>query len=1181
MASAQPTDRGPEPDLPPPEAPNRGRNHNRPRRNRNTPTDPDGDGTGHERSIGQRRAGGGRGRNRGLPDNRPQQQTLSADASASVDGQSYPPTEHRGRGRGHQRRSSAFGSRNANVAIRTVGGRTFGAQLTVNTAEATGAATSSAESMLSPKAASFVPSSLPPSGKASHAHKSVQPRKRRASKSTAPDLPTRIHEDIDNGQYECAVCTNEIFRDSKIWSCMTCWSVFHFSCIKKWSHSEGAKVTQRRGENEEIASTQWRCPGCNLPQDITPSTFTCWCSKEVDPRSLTGLPPFSCGQTCSRMHTIPKSCPHPCSTQCHAGPCPPCPLMGPTQSCFCGRQQVTKRCVDTDYDHGWSCGEICGELMPCGEHSCERPCHEGLCGACEVPIDARCYCGQVQKEIVCCERGDDRSSTVILQEGGSDAIIETWIGIFDCGNICGRPYDCGKHSCEKRCHPQDATETHCPRSPDVVSHCPCGKTKLDEITDQPRTSCSDPIPSCDKPCLKLLECGHSCKEVCHSSDCFPCSENITIKCRCGRTTSTTICHQGHLEQPQCMRVCRATKNCGRHECGEHCCPSERIASERQAQRKKGRPLHSHPHFADDDFEPEHICTRTCDRPLKCGNHNCPELCHKGPCNTCREAIFDEISCACGRTVLQPPLPCGTRPPPCRFECERVKDCGHSQVPHNCHLDDEPCPKCPFLTTKSCLCGRTQLKNQPCWLNDVRCGEVCGKTLKCGFHSCLKTCHRPGECEDAGTPCQQPCGKEMSCGHPCSASCHSPFPCKEDNPCDHKIFITCDCQRLKQEARCAVSKNTIGNASKSLKCDDECARLERNRKLALALNIDPDTHTDDHIPYSADTLNMYIANTPWCQEQEKVLRTFAADPEEKRYRFKPMKSLQRGFIHALAEDFGFDSESMDPEPHRHIMIFKTPRFVIAPMKTLAECARIRQIQKAQQATLPVTDASKQWRKSNIVGEPFNAFLITQPKFALTNEELRSAIAVAQSSQTLQLHLEIDFLPSEEIVLHPTRKQQSWRPSTPDRALEERLISLKPALEQSIALSGMGKLELCRADDSLNITSRESEGAAGGWSQVVAKAARAPKVFVKSEPVQAQNGYAVLSTSATKAKVKQEKKKKVVIDDDWEAAEAREEEKERTATVDHIGDEIGSGAAGSEESKRASVQSEGNVEGLHTE
>lgn len=1157
--------------------PNRPRNHNRRQRHRNAPAAADGEATALNHPTVQRGGRGGRRRQQS-PGAQRHHAPLATDTASTEQIPSSIPAGTRGRG--NARRPGAFRSRGGSLPTRTVGGRTFGGQLTISTTESASGAASASGSALSPEAAAFVPSLLPPPGQTGHQRSVPRPRKRRASKSAAPDLPTRIHEDIDNGQYECAVCTNEVLRNSRIWSCKTCWSVFHLSCIKKWSTSVGAKVSQRRAEDEDpVVLAAWRCPGCNLPQEISPSNFTCWCAKETDPRSLPGLPPFSCGQTCSRPHTLPK-CPHPCSSPCHAGPCPSCPQMGPTQSCFCGRQEVSKRCVDTNYEHGWSCGEICGEMMPCGEHTCERPCHEGLCGACEVLIDARCYCGQVQREIICCERGNDKQSRALRDEPKSGSKeVEEWVGIFDCGNICGHPYDCGNHSCERPCHPQEEALPHCPRSPDVVTHCPCGKTKLDEITTSSRSSCSDPIPSCDKPCLKLLECGHPCKGVCHSGDCLACLEKITINCRCGRTTSTTVCHQGTLEQPQCMRVCRATLNCGRHECGERCCSGEKKAAERQAQRKKGRPLHlAAAHALDDGFEAEHICTRTCDRPLKCGNHTCHELCHKGPCNTCREAIFDEISCACSRTVLQPPLPCGTRPPPCRFQCEREKDCGHPQVSHNCHLDNEPCPKCPFLTTKFCLCGRNQLKNQPCWLVDVRCGEVCGKTLKCGFHRCTKLCHRSGECEDAARACQQPCGKGKSCGHPCSAPCHSPFSCKEDKPCEHKIFITCDCQRIKQEARCGATKNMVGNAGKSLKCDDECARLERNRKLALALNIDPETHTDDHVPYSAETLNMYLANASWCQEQEKTLRTFAADPDAKRYRFKPMRAHQRAFLHALCEDFGFDSESLDPEPHRHVAIFKTPRFVMAPMKTLSQCARIRQ----QQATLASTESTSQTqqRKSNAIQEPFNAFLITKPKFALTNEELRSAIAPALTSQTLQMQLDIDFLPSEEIVLHPPRKAQSWRPATPDRVLEERLTFLKPALEQAISLQSLGKVELCRVEDGLNITRRESDGVSSGWSQVAAKTAT-PKTFKKVEPLKAQNGFAVLATAATKAK--KQKKEKVFVEDDWEAAEEREEEKEKAASGASSGDEAGFGVGdesasdGNRMCLEAARQADGVVEG----
>ncbi|KAF2842784.1 hypothetical protein M501DRAFT_925821 [Patellaria atrata CBS 101060] len=1022
-------------------------------------------------------------------------------------------------------------------------GRQFGGQLTSNEPP-------TANSQLQANSPDFKPGkpvqSRPPP--------QLKPRRRRASKSSAPDIATRIHEDIDNGHYECAICTNEVYRNSKVWSCRTCWTVFHMTCIKKWSSNEGSAMAQQQAQNGDIPPPrQWRCPGCNLPKDTLLKSFTCWCEKEIDPKSEPGLPPFSCGQTCSRSRVIPKKCPHRCAELCHAGPCPPCSQMGPAQSCFCGKDVSTKRCIDTDYENGWSCGQVCGELMPCGDHYCERPCHEGLCGACEVLVPSRCYCGQTEKDVLCCDKEDEKFSSISHMNQDGKEVLERWTCVFDCGKVCNRAFGCGKHNCEKTCHIQLPDPPHCPRSPNVVSHCPCGKTPLSKVSDAPRTTCEDPIPNCEKVCLKLLSCGHPCQQVCHSGDCMPCFQSVPITCRCGRTTTSTMCHQGTVERPQCFRVCRVSLNCGRHECGERCCAGEKKAAERQSNKRKLRPLNSALRPFDDGFEAEHICTRPCGRLLKCGNHSCQELCHKGPCGSCREAIFDDIGCNCGRTVLQPPLPCGTQPPPCRFQCGRAKDCGHPQVPHNCHQDDEECPKCPFLTQKSCMCGRNTLKNQQCWLNDVRCGEVCGKKLKCGSHKCRQPCHRPSECEDAWAACQQGCGKEKSCGHPCSERCHSPYSCKEDKPCQFKIFITCDCQHIKQEAKCNAVKGTAGNSTKTLKCDDECARLERNRKLALALNIDQVTHTDNHVPYSAETINMFQENVKWAQNQEKTLRIFAADTEEKRLRFKPMPSHQRAFLHSLAEDFGFDSESMDPEPHRHIAIFKTPKFVMAPVKTLAECARIRYLQRV--TANPTASAEKTVRKklkaSNLVGDPFNGFLITSPRFGLTIEELRTAIRPALASKP-QLKLDISFLPSEEIVLKATAELG-------DRDVENELRDLKPVVTHLLAAQAVGRVQLCRLDSSLNLERREDD-ASSGWSQVAAKAA-APARAPVTQAARGNNSFTVLSLSKKKEKLVGKdwesavrgKERKPSVVDDWEAAEIEEEEKEKAVSGESGGEE----------------------------
>ena len=1064
----------------------------------------------------------------------------------------------RGRGRGIQSsgRTQVNGNtggnlhNNTNLHAEVRGGRIgstreFGGHLTAEGGARDQGSTSA--SILQPDAPVFVPGQLSQirpnrnrgdtarrGGRFSTESKPLRGRRESIQKSQAPDIATRTHEDIVNGAYGCPICTGEVDSKSRVWSCRTCWTVFHLSCIKTWATNEGSTQAQQRNEDGNLPPPrQWRCPGCNLGQGGLPSEYACWCGKDIDPRPIAGVPPHSCGQTCNKPRSSPRDCPHPCELLCHAGPCPPCRHMGPVQVCFCGKQAVSRRCVDTNYQSGWSCEEICGEILPCGAHTCNLPCHVGFCGACEVSMESRCYCGKQEKPMKCCDRRDEKESKRDI-DGDDDA--DSWIGTFDCGSRCQRQFDCGKHECERRCHPQDLEIPRCPRSADVVSHCPCGKTLLGDITTIARETCEDPVPNCDKQCSKMLPCGHSCSQICHSDHCMPCFLNVKINCRCGRTESTTICHQGSDEPPQCTRPCRATLSCGRHECGERCCPGERKAAERQATKRKLK----HPGASQavgENFEAEHFCFRTCERLLKCGSHHCRELCHRGPCETCPEAIFEEISCHCGRTVLQPPLACGTQVPPCRFDCDRQRDCGHPRVSHNCHGDDENCPRCPYLTQKACLCGKSTLKHQPCFLTEVRCGEVCGRKLRCGSHFCRRLCHRPGECEDISRSCRQSCGKaKKACGHPCEEPCHAPSLCKEDKPCQSKMFITCECQHLRQEVKCNAFKASEGNSKKALTCDDSCASLARKQQLALALNIDPETHQNDYVPYSGPTMKMYRENIKWSQIQEREFRIFAADETQKSHRCKPMPSHHREFLHSLAEDFGFESESMDPDPHRHVILFKTSRFVSAPMKTLAECLRIR---IAETANAPVVETQKRVRPSQ---EPYNGFLLTDPRFGLTLEELRADYAPALAS-TPGLAYDISFLPSEEIVVkaRPASASTAISPS----ALAASIEALKPALLNATTSKRLAaSLQLCTLDPSLNILRRELDEAAnnGGWSQVAAKGA-APRTWRPEAGVGQKSAFTVLGSKVKGEKKKREEVKKALeaeVVDDWEEMVRREEE-----------------------------------------
>ena len=455
-----------------------------------------------------------------------------------------------------------------------------------------------------------------------------------------------------------------------------------------------------------------------------------------------------------------------------------------------------------------------------------------------------------------------------------------------------------------------------------------------------------------------------------------------------------------------------------------------------------------------------------------------------------------------------------------------------------------------------MCGKKALKNQPCWRTDALCGLVCGKTLKCGSHTCRKTCHKPGECEDAETHCQQECGKEKkACGHPCEQICHAPSACKEDKPCPLKVLITCDCQRKKEEVRCNARAGVSDPPGRqtSLKCDDECLRLARNRNLALALHISDD-HTDDHVPYSTTTLQQYLVDIAWAHKQEEALRLFAADEDEKRYRCKPMKPRQRAFIHSIAEDFGFDSESVDPEPHRHIMIFKTPKFVAAPMKTLAQAARIKRGQLNIGA--PV-EAPKQESKP-----PFNGFLLTKPRFALTEDELRPVIRSAAPTTPF----DITFLPNEEgVAIIPMASFDPDATLSLLTALQPTLSSIiiKDKLAAAVMLAHFSTTEF--EPELLHVQGTQTAAAAGGWSQVAAKGS-APRTAPRIEPVGQRPVYTVLGSRLAEAKkekkANEEKLRKLrereanEVVDDWEAEAEKEVGNEKQ---DAEANEVGNGTA----------------------
>ncbi|ESN99996.1 hypothetical protein HELRODRAFT_83646, partial [Helobdella robusta] len=722
-----------------------------------------------------------------------------------------------------------------------------------------------------------------------------------------------LEQQLTNATYECMVCCSAIRKDVAIWHCSTCFHIYHLYCIKKWANT---------GKNENDGKA-WRCPACQNLNLVLPDKNYCFCGKMIDPPYSGYFTPHTCGDMCGKKRNA--ICKHPCNVPCHPGPCPPCTAMV-NVACDCGKMKVNVKCSTAQ---NIKCQDACNRVLNCGQHHCGQSCHKPPCHSCQVKVERSCHCGQLNKQVLC---------------GSSEYFISS----YSCGQQCNKLLDCGNHKCLSICH--DGPCDTCKLVPTLVTHCPCGKTQLGDIKCESgdlqgkslRTSCLDRVPCCWKKCNKELECGelgsfHKCKNTCHTGPCPDCPESMSVVCRCQASSKLLTCKEFVLLKRRSLPVkcdnrCGSKMSCGRHRCCQNCC-----------------------------VDREHVCNVICAHKLTCGLHKCEEVCHKGRCPTCWRASFEELTCECGSEVIYPPVPCGTAPPICVKPCARVHPCTHP-VQHKCHSEPS-CPPCAILTQKLCMCGRETRANVPCFLQDVSCGRPCGKPLPCLVHNCAQLCHK-APCLDGGKiKCTQPCpAPRTACGHPCMAPCHVGQPCPPTK-CKAQVVMRCECGRREEKMICLTGffstkddytraaanivasqlwnsqsidlavlkdvKNKNRFVASSLPCDDTCGIQRRNKALADALNIENANITNQlpGLTFSEFLRDFSRQNLKFVSEVEDVFIKIIKEAEKskvgrKMHSFKVMPSNKRRLIHELAECYSIESESIDEEPHRSVIVTAT-------------------------------------------------------------------------------------------------------------------------------------------------------------------------------------------------------------------------------------------------------------------
>uniref|UniRef100_A0A8C7J6Z6 Nuclear transcription factor, X-box binding like 1 n=1 Tax=Oncorhynchus kisutch TaxID=8019 RepID=A0A8C7J6Z6_ONCKI len=588
-----------------------------------------------------------------------------------------------------------------------------------------------------------------------------------------------LSDAFQSGAITCLICIASVKRTQAVWSCAGCFCLFHIPCIQKWAKDSVFLLSSVTDEDFGKKDHPWPCPKCRYEYSPsqTPSRYVCYCGKVQDPPLDPWLLPHSCGLVCDRA--LNPACGHHCLLLCHPGPCPPCPKMV-SVSCMCSKAMpVPRRCSNKP----WSCQKTCGKTLPCKQHACNSSCHSGVCEPCPRVSVQRCVCGQEEAERQCaspvwhcqqpcgrplscgnhtCERmchsglcgACPRSGNRACPCGKSKSSLPCTEDVPTCGDTCDKVMECGLHTCSMRCH-RGACET-CRQ--EVEKQCRCGKyTRLMPCHKEylceskcpntrgcsrhqcRRKCCSGNCPPCDQSCGRSLGCrNHKCPSVCHQGSCYPCPETVDVKCVCESTSLTVPCgRERSTKPPRCKELCRSPPSCHHpsretHRCHPGPCPPCRQAcllALKRCQHPCPQPCH------------DQVMVKTSDRVSVSGpweQSSEPAFVRKAlPCPPC----LVPIPTACLGEHEVSPVPCHRRGPfSCKRVCGRTLTCGNHSCTKDCHR--------VTATTNKLQAG------PEC----VVCEEGCVNPRPPGCpHPCLLACH-PGSCP----PCQQMTRQRCHC-----------------------------------------------------------------------------------------------------------------------------------------------------------------------------------------------------------------------------------------------------------------------------------------------------------------------------------------------------------------------------------------------------------------------------------
>ncbi|KAF9401805.1 FKBP12-associated protein [Mortierella sp. AD011] len=307
--------------------------------------------------------------------------------------------------------------------------------------------------------------------------------------------------------------------------------------------------------------------------------------------------------------------------------------------------------------------------------------------------------------------------------------------------------------------------------------------------------------------------------------------------------------------------------------------------------------------------------------------------------------------------------------------------------------------------------------------------------------------------------------------------------------------SCKCGNLTKEIICGASaENSWDGKPRIIKCNDFCLIAERNKRVALALDIDDSTIRGPRIPHFDNyVLDYASANMEFTLKIEKRLAEWVSDSTLQTLNLQPMKGHHRKFVHELASHYNVTSESVDVEPYRSVVIHKKLNTSV-PDVLASQACRQRRPNTSTIGTSGGGSGIEQLRKSNIK-DPINAIYLHDLANGLTRAELSVQLAPIFGN----IKYGIRWLTDDDAVLVPHPGNM-----TVDE-FEVLLVRLRTGIK-SLVTNGQlcERVELCWMNKEGEVVGHTNVGQAKRFFN----AAQGNQLMKKPAPPKVENAFSIL-------------------------------------------------------------------------